>query len=137
MCVCVYIRYINILLLPTADDLVRMLNSALNVSETETIFASCGASTSPPAACEATGCPSLRNHSHPQQSIMGMMQPICHYLTSQLSQLSQLLVNMSYKSTQLLVIFTFRILMLHLLLIRQETIVVLTITVGILSLFFK
>ncbi|XP_025265216.1 rho guanine nucleotide exchange factor 12 isoform X5 [Camponotus floridanus] len=74
------------------DHLVGMLNSALNVSETETIFASCGASTlSSPAACEATGCPTLRNHSHPQQSIMGMMQPICHYLTSQLSQLSQLL----------------------------------------------
>ncbi|XP_029169695.1 rho guanine nucleotide exchange factor 12 isoform X3 [Nylanderia fulva] len=75
------------------DQLVGMLNSALNVSETETIFASCGSSTlSPPAACEATGCPSLnRSHTHPQQSIVGMMQPICHYLTSQLSQLSQLL----------------------------------------------
>ncbi|KAL6428551.1 hypothetical protein ACFW04_007884 [Cataglyphis niger] len=74
------------------DHLVGILNSALNVSETETIFASCGASAlSAPAACEATGCPTLRNHSHPQQSIMGMMQPICHYLTSQLSQLSQLL----------------------------------------------
>ncbi|XP_072764898.1 rho guanine nucleotide exchange factor 12 isoform X1 [Anoplolepis gracilipes] len=74
------------------DHLVGMLNSALNVSETETIFASCGASTlSSPAACEATGCPTLRNHSHPQQSIMGVMHPMCHYLTSQLSQLSQLL----------------------------------------------
>lgn len=90
----IYTTYI--FLLYTADHLVGMLNSALNVSETETIFASCGASAlSSPAACEATGCPTLRNHSHPQQSIMGVMQPICNYLTSQLSQLSQLLVNMS------------------------------------------
>jgi len=71
-----------------------MLNSALNISETETIFASRGSSTLSTLACEATGCPLLRNHLHPQQSIMGMMQPICDYLTSQLSQLSQLLVNM-------------------------------------------
>ncbi|XP_067203804.1 rho guanine nucleotide exchange factor 11 isoform X3 [Linepithema humile] len=73
------------------DQLVSMLNSALNVSEIETVFASRGASALSSSACEATGCPSLRNHSHPQQSVMGMMQPICNYLTSQLSQLSQLL----------------------------------------------
>ncbi|XP_011700224.1 PREDICTED: rho guanine nucleotide exchange factor 1-like isoform X2 [Wasmannia auropunctata] len=74
------------------DQLMGMLNSALNISETETIFASRGSSTLSSPACEATGCPSLRNHLHPQQSVMmGMMQPICHYLTSQLSQLSQLL----------------------------------------------
>ncbi|XP_011332497.1 rho guanine nucleotide exchange factor 12 isoform X2 [Ooceraea biroi] len=73
------------------DQLVGMLNSALNVSETETVLASRGASALASPACEATGCPSLRNHSHPQQSVMGVMQPICHYLTSQLSQLSQLL----------------------------------------------
>ncbi|XP_018356037.1 PREDICTED: rho guanine nucleotide exchange factor 12 isoform X3 [Trachymyrmex septentrionalis] len=73
------------------DQLMGMLNSSLNISETETIFASCGSSTLPSSACEATGCPSLRNHSHPQQSVMGMLQPICYYLTSQLSQLSQLL----------------------------------------------
>ncbi|XP_077272585.1 rho guanine nucleotide exchange factor 2 isoform X2 [Temnothorax americanus] len=76
------------------DQLMGMLNSALNISETETIFASRGTSTShgtSSPACEATGCPSLRSHSHPQQSVMRMIQPICHYLTSQLSQLSQLL----------------------------------------------
>ncbi|XP_012059743.1 PREDICTED: rho guanine nucleotide exchange factor 11 [Atta cephalotes] len=73
------------------DQLMGMLNSSLNISETETIFASCGSSTLSSSACEATGCPSLRNHSHPQQSVMGMLQPICYYLTSQLSQLSQLL----------------------------------------------
>ncbi|XP_014478297.1 PREDICTED: rho guanine nucleotide exchange factor 12 isoform X2 [Dinoponera quadriceps] len=73
------------------DQLVGMLNSALNVSETETVFASRGASVLPSPICEATGCPSLRSHLHPQQSVMNIMQPICHYLTSQLSQLSQLL----------------------------------------------
>ncbi|XP_018052541.1 PREDICTED: rho guanine nucleotide exchange factor 11 isoform X3 [Atta colombica] len=73
------------------DQLMGMLNSSLNISETETIFASCGSSTLSSSACEATGCPSFRNHSHPQQSVMGMLQPICYYLTSQLSQLSQLL----------------------------------------------
>ncbi|XP_039306176.1 rho guanine nucleotide exchange factor 11 isoform X2 [Solenopsis invicta] len=73
------------------DQLVGKLNSILNINETETIFASRGTSTLSSAACEATGCPSLRNHSHPQQSVMGMVQPIYDYLTSQLSQLSQLL----------------------------------------------
>ncbi|XP_011861352.1 PREDICTED: rho guanine nucleotide exchange factor 12 isoform X3 [Vollenhovia emeryi] len=73
------------------DQLMKTLNSALNVNETETIFASRGTLIQSSPACEATGCPSLRSHSHPQQSIMGMVQPICHYLTSQLSQLSQLL----------------------------------------------
>ncbi|KYQ46909.1 Rho guanine nucleotide exchange factor 12 [Trachymyrmex zeteki] len=76
------------------DQLMGMLNSSLNISETETIFASCGSSTLSSSACEATGCPSLRSHSHPQQA-MGMLQPICYYLTSQLSQLSQLLVNIA------------------------------------------
>ncbi|XP_018395363.1 PREDICTED: rho guanine nucleotide exchange factor 12 isoform X5 [Cyphomyrmex costatus] len=73
------------------DQLMGMLNSSLNISETETVFASCGSSTLSFSGCEATGCPPLRSHSHPQQSVMGMMQPICYYLTSQLSQLSQLL----------------------------------------------
>lgn len=83
-------------LLFTANQLVGMLNSALNVSESETIFASHGASSALSSpACEATGCPSQRSHSHPQQSIMGIMQLICHYLTSQLSQLPQLLVSVS------------------------------------------
>ncbi|TGZ57095.1 Rho guanine nucleotide exchange factor 12 [Temnothorax longispinosus] len=83
------------------DQLMGMLNSALNISETETIFASRGTSTShgtSSPACEATGCPSLRSHSHPQQSVMRMIQPICHYLTSQLSQLSQLLMTLYAKT---------------------------------------
>ncbi|XP_036143967.1 rho guanine nucleotide exchange factor 11 isoform X2 [Monomorium pharaonis] len=73
------------------DQLIEKLNSTLNVSETETIFSSRGTSTLSSPACEATGCPSVRSHSHLQQSVMGMVQPICDYLTSQLSQLSQLL----------------------------------------------
>jgi len=81
------------ILIYIADQLVGMLNSVLNVSETETVLASRGASAlSASSACEATGCPSSRNHSHLQQSAMGVMQPISHYLTSHLSQLSQLLV---------------------------------------------
>lgn len=78
-----------------ADQLIGMLNSSLNVSETETIFASRGIPTLSSPACEATGCPLLRSHSHPQQSVTKMIQPICHYLTSHLSQLSQLLVNIA------------------------------------------
>ncbi|XP_025073904.1 uncharacterized protein LOC105426685 [Pogonomyrmex barbatus] len=78
------------ILTPIADQLVGMLNSALNISETETIFSSRGATLSSPA-CESTGCPLLRSHSHPQQSITKMIQPIRLYLTTQLSQLSQLL----------------------------------------------
>lgn len=67
-----------------------MLNSALNVSETETVLASRGVSalTTPPS-CEATGCPSPRLHLHPQQPAISIasLQPVCHSLTSQLSQL--------------------------------------------------
>lgn len=73
-----------------ANQLVGMLNSALNVSETETVLASRGASIlATPPSCEATGCPSPRMHLHPQQPAISIasLQPICHSLTSQLSQL--------------------------------------------------
>ncbi|CAK9805241.1 Rho guanine nucleotide exchange factor 12 [Anthophora quadrimaculata] len=77
-----------------ANQLVGMLNSALNVSETETVLASRGASalTTPPS-CEATGCPSPRMHLHPQQPAISIasLQPVCHSLTSQLSQLLEII----------------------------------------------
>ncbi|XP_020285964.1 rho guanine nucleotide exchange factor 11 isoform X2 [Pseudomyrmex gracilis] len=74
------------------DQVVGMVNSVLNVSETETIYASRAASAVSSPACEATGCPSQRSQSqHSQQTALGMMQPICSYLTSQLSKMSQLL----------------------------------------------
>ncbi|CAL7948277.1 unnamed protein product [Xylocopa violacea] len=77
-----------------ANQLVGMLNSALNVSETETVLASRGTSalTTPPS-CEATGCPSLRAHLHPQQPAISIasLQPVCHSLTSQLSQLLEII----------------------------------------------
>lgn len=79
---------INFLL--SANQLVGMLNSALNVSETETVLASRGASVlATPPNCEATGCPSPRMHLHPQQPAVPVatLQPVCHSLTSQLSQL--------------------------------------------------
>ncbi|XP_006622201.1 rho guanine nucleotide exchange factor 12 isoform X2 [Apis dorsata] len=77
-----------------ANQLVGMLNSALNVSETETILASRGASIlATPPSCEATGCPSPRMHLHPQQPAISIasLQPICHSLTSQLSQLLEII----------------------------------------------
>ncbi|XP_033196749.1 rho guanine nucleotide exchange factor 2 isoform X2 [Bombus vancouverensis nearcticus] len=77
-----------------ANQLVGMLNSALNVSETETVLASRGVSalTTPPS-CEATGCPSPRLHLHPQQPAISIasLQPVCHSLTSQLSQLLEII----------------------------------------------
>lgn len=77
-----------------ANQLVGMLNSALNVSETETVLASRGASIlATPPSCEATGCPSPRMHLHPQQPAISIasLQPICHSLTSQLSQLLEII----------------------------------------------
>ncbi|XP_029032097.2 rho guanine nucleotide exchange factor 11 isoform X2 [Osmia bicornis bicornis] len=75
-----------------ANQLVGMLNSALNVSETETVLASRGTSAlTAPASCEATGCPSPRMHLHPQPAIsIASLQPVCHSLTSQLSQLLEI-----------------------------------------------
>ncbi|XP_012137500.1 rho guanine nucleotide exchange factor 2 isoform X9 [Megachile rotundata] len=76
-----------------ANQLVGMLNSALNVSETETVLASRGTSslTASPS-CEATGCPSPRLHFHSQQPAIPIasLQPVCHSLTSQLSQLLEI-----------------------------------------------
>ncbi|KAF3422016.1 hypothetical protein E2986_12046 [Frieseomelitta varia] len=77
-----------------ANQLVGMLNSALNVSETETVLASRGTSTlATPPSCEATGCPSSRMHFHPQQPAISIasLQPVCHSLTSQLSQLLEII----------------------------------------------
>ncbi|XP_017794853.1 PREDICTED: rho guanine nucleotide exchange factor 11 isoform X2 [Habropoda laboriosa] len=77
-----------------ANQLVGMLNSALNVSETETVLASRGASAlTTPSSCEATGCPSPRMHLHPQQPAISIasLQPVCHSLTSQLSQLLEII----------------------------------------------
>lgn len=115
--ICYFIYEINLLytciikhlyFLIIADQLMGMLNSALNVSETETIYALHGTSTLSSPACEATSCPSPRScHSHSQQSIMGMIQPICHYLTSQVSQLSQLLVNMIFYNNLITALFLF------------------------------
>ncbi|XP_054000193.1 rho guanine nucleotide exchange factor 12 isoform X5 [Hylaeus anthracinus] len=77
-----------------ANQLVGMLNSALNVSETETVLASRGTSalTTTPS-CEATGCPSPRVHPYPQQPMVSVasLQPVCHSLTSQLSQLLEII----------------------------------------------
>lgn len=77
-----------------ANQLVGMLNSVLNVSETETVLASRGASVlATPPNCEATGCPSPRMHLHPQQPAVPVatLQPVCHSLTSQLSQLLEII----------------------------------------------
>nr|XP_031847705.1 rho guanine nucleotide exchange factor 12 isoform X2 [Nomia melanderi] len=76
-----------------ANQLVGLLNSALNVSETETVLASRGASVlSTPPSCEA-GCPSPRMHVYPQQPAVSVasLQPVCHSLTSQLSQLLEII----------------------------------------------
>ncbi|XP_076301603.1 rho guanine nucleotide exchange factor 2 isoform X3 [Lasioglossum baleicum] len=77
-----------------ANQLVGLLNSALNVSETETVLASRGTSVlSTPPSCEATGCPSPRLYHHPQQPVVSVasLQPVCHSLTSQLSQLLEII----------------------------------------------
>ncbi|XP_076383350.1 rho guanine nucleotide exchange factor 2 isoform X1 [Megalopta genalis] len=77
-----------------ANQLVGLLNSALNVSETETVLASRGTSVlSIPPSCEATGCPSPRMYHHPQQPAVSVasLQPVCHSLTSQLSQLLEII----------------------------------------------
>ncbi|XP_024942922.1 rho guanine nucleotide exchange factor 11 isoform X3 [Cephus cinctus] len=77
-----------------ANQLVAMINSALTVSETETVLAARGASASASASalCEATGCPTQRTHSHSHKPAIPVssLQPICHSLTSQLSQLLEI-----------------------------------------------
>ncbi|OAD46957.1 Rho guanine nucleotide exchange factor 12 [Eufriesea mexicana] len=79
---------------PSTNQLVGMLNSALNVSEAESVLASRGASALvTPPSCEATGCPSPRMHLHSQQPAISIasLQPVCHSLTSQLSQLLEII----------------------------------------------
>ena len=70
-----------------ANQLIELLNSALTVSETETVLATQSATAS--AGCEATGCPAPRVHSRAlEPSIpVSTLQPVCHSLASQLSQL--------------------------------------------------
>ena len=74
-----------------------MLNSALAVTETESVLAAKGVIGAATGGCEATGCPIPRNHSHPYQPVIPVvsLQPICHSLTA---QLSQLLVRTSFPS---------------------------------------
>lgn len=68
---------------------MEMLNSALNVSETETVLATRGASVAAVGSCEASGCPAPRSYpvSHQPAIPVASLQPVCHSLTSQLSQL--------------------------------------------------
>ncbi|KAJ8683003.1 hypothetical protein QAD02_018795 [Eretmocerus hayati] len=71
-----------------ANQLIELLNSALTVSETETVLATQNPSVS--SGCEASGCPAPRNHSRSrlEPSIpVSTLQPICSSLSSQLSQL--------------------------------------------------
>ncbi|XP_066599508.1 rho guanine nucleotide exchange factor 12-like isoform X2 [Prorops nasuta] len=77
-----------------ANQLAAMLNSALNVTEIESVLVSRGSSSTPVSpACEATGCPVPRSHSLPTQPLVPVasIQPVCHSLTSQLSQLLEVI----------------------------------------------
>ncbi|XP_043278903.1 rho guanine nucleotide exchange factor 11 isoform X2 [Venturia canescens] len=75
-----------------ANNLMGMLNSALAVTETEAVLASKGTIVPPSTSCETTGCRVARNHTHPYQPVIPVadLQPICHSLTSQLSQLLEI-----------------------------------------------
>ncbi|XP_046628149.1 rho guanine nucleotide exchange factor 11 isoform X2 [Neodiprion virginianus] len=76
-----------------ANQLMEMLNSSLNVTETETVLASRGASVSAVGSCEAPGCPAPRPHSlshHPSIPVASL-QPVCSSLASQLSQLLEII----------------------------------------------
>lgn len=78
-------RYRNQIL---ANQLIELLNSALTVSETDTVLATQSANVS--SGCEATGCPAPRTHSRSslEPAIpVSTLQPICNSLASQLSQL--------------------------------------------------
>ncbi|KAK0168904.1 hypothetical protein PV327_002662 [Microctonus hyperodae] len=72
-----------------ANQLVGMLNSALTVTETEAVLATRGATATASVGCESVGCPVPRTHPHPHQPVIPVvnLQPICHSLTTQLSQL--------------------------------------------------
>ncbi|XP_011497167.1 PREDICTED: rho guanine nucleotide exchange factor 12 [Ceratosolen solmsi marchali] len=70
-----------------ANQLIELLNSALTVSETETVLATQTASTS--SSCEATGCPTPRPHPRTLEPAVPVstLQPVCNSLASQLSHL--------------------------------------------------
>ncbi|XP_031788329.1 rho guanine nucleotide exchange factor 12 isoform X2 [Nasonia vitripennis] len=70
-----------------ANQLIELLNSALTVSETETVLATQTESASD--GCKATGCPTPRVHPRTLEPAIPVstLQPFCNSLTSQLSQL--------------------------------------------------
>ncbi|XP_044598640.1 rho guanine nucleotide exchange factor 11 isoform X2 [Cotesia glomerata] len=72
-----------------ANQLVGILNSALAVTETEAVLATRGTNATASTGCDAAGCPVPRSHPHPHQPVIPVvtLQPICHSLTTQLSQL--------------------------------------------------
>ncbi|XP_074095470.1 rho guanine nucleotide exchange factor 2 isoform X4 [Cotesia typhae] len=72
-----------------ANQLVGILNSALAVTETEAVLATRGTNATASTGCDAVGCPVPRSHPHPHQPVIPVvtLQPICHSLTTQLSQL--------------------------------------------------
>ncbi|XP_014236833.1 rho guanine nucleotide exchange factor 11 isoform X1 [Trichogramma pretiosum] len=79
------------------NRLVTMMNSALTLSETETVLASQSSSNAginAAASCEATGCPTPRLHSRtnlePSISV-SKIQPICTTIASQLVQLLEII----------------------------------------------
>ncbi|XP_051166448.1 rho guanine nucleotide exchange factor 11 isoform X3 [Leptopilina boulardi] len=77
---------------PIANQLVEMLNSALNVSESEIVLAAKGASASSATAsadCEATSCSTSRVEPQIQQRTVPVsdLQPICTTLNTQLTEL--------------------------------------------------
>ncbi|CAB0037400.1 unnamed protein product [Trichogramma brassicae] len=84
------------------NRLVTMMNSALTLSETETVLASQSSSNAginAAASCEATGCPTPRLHSRtnlePSISV-SKIQPICTTIASQLVQLLMLTITNNF-----------------------------------------
>lgn len=71
----------------SANQLMGILNSALNVTETESVICSRGATAC--GGCDNPGCPTPRQHQHPHvpSVTVNSLQPICNSLTAQLSHL--------------------------------------------------
>lgn len=74
------------------NQLMSIINSALNVTETEAVLAARGTNAaSLTTSCDSPGCPVPRINQQQQQQQPSVsiveLQPICHSLTSQLSQL--------------------------------------------------
>ncbi|XP_058799501.1 rho guanine nucleotide exchange factor 12 isoform X2 [Phymastichus coffea] len=71
-----------------ANQLIELLNTALTVSETESVLAT-QSLTAPAVGCETTGCPTPRPHPRNLEPTIPVstLQPLCNTLTSQLSQL--------------------------------------------------